>query len=127
MKELIKLFLELNPKPSDQQVHALALALGVDKEYLESVFYSMLSKNLDRMESRTHARLKAKKLQALTEDERVLEDDYDDNATPVEDLILNDGEQSDAEDQSIQDSTNDDGTLMPVDDQQVLFNDGELE
>lgn len=36
LQELIALFLKINPQPSDQQFHALAEAVGVDKETLES-------------------------------------------------------------------------------------------
>lgn len=126
LKDLIRIFLELNPKPSDQQVHQLAFSLGMDKESLESVFYDMLSDCQDNEDmSRIESSVK-KRLRALSEDELVLEDEYDDASTPSEDIVLNDGEQTPTEDQSIQDTTNNDGTLVPVDDQQVLFDDGEL-
>lgn len=42
LQELISLFLKINPEPSDQQFHALAEAVGIDKETLESVAYEML-------------------------------------------------------------------------------------
>lgn len=42
LARLIELFLQMNPEPSDQQFHALAEAVGVDKETLESVAYEML-------------------------------------------------------------------------------------
>lgn len=43
--QLITLFLEINPKPSDAQFHALAEACGVDKETLEAVAYQMLAEH----------------------------------------------------------------------------------
>jgi len=42
LAHMIELFLQVNPEPSDQQFHALAQALGVDKETLEAVAYEML-------------------------------------------------------------------------------------
>lgn len=42
LKQLIALFLETNPEPSDAQFHAFAASLGVDKETLEAVCYEML-------------------------------------------------------------------------------------
>lgn len=44
---LIRLFLHLNPEPSDEQVHSLAYSLGLSKEALEELIYSMLSDELD--------------------------------------------------------------------------------
>ena len=43
MKDLIKCFLSINGSPSDQQIHQLADAVGMDKETLESAIYEMLS------------------------------------------------------------------------------------
>ena len=50
LQELIALFLKINPQPSDQQFHALAEAVGIDKEELESIAYSMLSEAEDLLE-----------------------------------------------------------------------------
>ncbi len=50
-EEIIALFLKINPNPSDQQFHALAMALGTDPETLESVSYSMLSNAEDLLEN----------------------------------------------------------------------------
>lgn len=50
LQELISLFLKINPEPSDQQFHALAEAVGVDKEELESVSYSMLGEAEDLLD-----------------------------------------------------------------------------
>jgi hypothetical protein len=43
LQELIALFLKINPRPSDQQFHALAEAVGVDKETLEACAYAALA------------------------------------------------------------------------------------
>lgn len=43
--QLITLYLEINPTPSDAQFHALAEACGVDKETLEACAYQMLAEH----------------------------------------------------------------------------------
>lgn len=45
--QLLEAFLRLNESPSDEQIHALATALGTDPETLESKIYSMLADVLD--------------------------------------------------------------------------------
>lgn len=55
LQELIALFLKINPQPSDQQFHSLAEAVGVDKETLESLSYSMLADAEDLLEDPTEA------------------------------------------------------------------------
>lgn len=55
LQELIALFLKINPQPSDQQFHALAEAVGVDKETLESLSYGMLADAEDLLEDPTEA------------------------------------------------------------------------
>lgn len=45
-EKLLSLFLEINPAPTDAQVHNLADALNVDHEELEAVVYRMLSRSL---------------------------------------------------------------------------------
>jgi hypothetical protein len=55
LQELIALFLKINPQPSDQQFHALAEAIGVDKETLESLAYGMLADAEDLLEDPTEA------------------------------------------------------------------------
>lgn len=42
VETLVWAFLALNPNPTDDQVHALAHAVNMDKETLESVFYKLL-------------------------------------------------------------------------------------
>lgn len=43
----MRLFLKLNPEPSDEQVHSLAYSLGLSKESVEELIYSMLSEYID--------------------------------------------------------------------------------
>lgn len=43
LADLVQRFLLVNPKPSDQQFHAFAESLGVDKESLEAIAYQLLS------------------------------------------------------------------------------------
>jgi hypothetical protein len=50
LHELIVLFLQVNPEPSDDQFHALAHALGVDKETLEACSYEMLGDEIQHEE-----------------------------------------------------------------------------
>jgi hypothetical protein len=50
LHELIVLFLQVNPEPSDDQFHALAHALGVDKESLEACAYEMLGDEIHHEE-----------------------------------------------------------------------------
>jgi hypothetical protein len=45
LQEMICLFLKINCTPSDEQFHALACALGVDHETLESISYAMLAES----------------------------------------------------------------------------------
>lgn len=45
---LIEAFLTINPEPSDQQFHALADALAVDREVLEAVSYKMLGDEIEQ-------------------------------------------------------------------------------
>lgn len=56
LKQLITLFLESNPEPSDQQFHSFAESLGVDKETLEAVAYEMLGGEIqhEKDEGDTH-------------------------------------------------------------------------
>jgi hypothetical protein len=47
LRELLTLFLQINCEPSDDQFHALAHALGVDKESLEATAYEMLGDEIE--------------------------------------------------------------------------------
>lgn len=43
----LRLFLKLNPEPSDEQVHSLAYSLGLSKEAVEELIYAMLSEYIE--------------------------------------------------------------------------------
>jgi hypothetical protein len=45
--QLLEAFLRLNDSPSDEQMHSLASALGMDSEALESTIYSLFADVLD--------------------------------------------------------------------------------
>lgn len=47
LRQLLTLFLQINCEPSDDQFHALAHSLGVDKESLESIAYEMLGEEVE--------------------------------------------------------------------------------
>ncbi len=112
LQELITLFLKINPEPSDQQFHALAEAVGIDKEELESIAYSMLSEAEDLLDDEdapmvakvnAAARLHAADAQDVLDDPTVDPDDL-----PLTDVALNDGDPTD-DDLGMQDETFDDG------------------
>ena len=151
IRELIAIYLQLNPEPADEQVHALAAALAVDKEALESVFYEMLGDAVEGEDEPgfvSSFQIKAsQRMQAgITEvsedggqgdvgpslDQRVREGDYDENEVPVNDLMINDGPlaMEDA-DTGFQEELKDDGFVTEdldmgnaVTTQDVLQNDG---
>jgi len=112
LEELITLFLKLNPNPSDQQFHALAEAVGVDKETLESISYKMLGEAEDLLEETISASLihrinASARVHADSED--VLDDpDLDPDDLSLQDVALNDGDPTD-DDLGMQDETFDDG------------------
>jgi hypothetical protein len=133
MRELITLFLEINPEPSDQQFHALAMACGVDHESLEAVAYAMLGEA-------EHGEVYASSEEdddgdavgdeGLSDAQDVLDGDYDPNTTKTDDLMLNDGLPA-GEDSTalLQDSTLNDGvssgdTGAGLADQSLLYSDG---
>ena|ERR1700682_263601 len=123
LREIITLFLKINPEPSDQQFHALAMACGIDHESLESTAFSMLG------ESEHGDELYASET-GLSDAQRVLDGDYDPDLTSTSDLMLNDGFPA-GEDSTalLQDSTLNDG-VSPGDsgagiaDQSILYSDG---
>ena len=110
IKQFITLFLEFNPKPADAQVHALASALGVDKETLEAMIYHMLAE--------------CQQVRAgLPKETRVQEGDYDEHSTGYRDIAINDGLLDSAPITDLQDALADDGS---VDVQQIQDEQGAL-
>jgi hypothetical protein len=112
LEELITLFLKLNPNPSDQQFHALAEAVGVDHETLESISYKMLGEAEDLLEEPISASLihrinASARVHADSED--VLDDPAKDpDDLSLQDVALNDGDPTD-DDLGMQEETFDDG------------------
>ena len=108
IKQLVQIFLQINPEPSDDQVHNLAYALGIDKETLEAEMYEMLSDCVECTADRICA---AHRLLSASEFEEVLTDEL----KPIEIrdslMTVNDGETDDIHNQDIQDATESDGGL----------------
>lgn len=147
IRELIAIFLQLNPEAADEQVHQLAAALAVDKEALESVFYGMLGDAVggDQVSAfviqaarRMHAGLAevyedgAESDVGLSQDTKVRQGDYDENEITVDQTMINDGELSmDDPDTGFQEETRDDGVIDEDSDlgngtstKDLLINDG---
>lgn len=117
IKQFITLFLCLNSRPSDEQVHALASALGCDHASLEAVMYRMLASQPDTTP-------------VLADSQEVTEGLVDPDQTPINDLASNDGDTQD-EDPGLQEVLTDDGTAvddkglgLSTTDQDVLSDDG---
>ena len=110
LQQLIAAFLKVNPNPTDQQFHALAMAANIDHETLEAISYSMLA---DDQGSETQQQVQggnpAPSENRLSEQQQVLDGDYDPNTTTPNDLLLNDGGTDSSSLQLNQDSTYDDG------------------
>ena len=77
----IKYFLALNPRPSEEQVYCLKFSLGIsDFEYP------------DFAQAVMQASVRKCRVCALTEGERVLNNDYDPALTDTDNLLINDGD-----------------------------------
>jgi hypothetical protein len=123
LTRLIVAFLALNSKPSDAQVHGLAESVNTDHETLEAIMYEMLADSKETVVATGDT--------GLSEQQEVLDGDYDPNTTSPDDLILNDGApEGTSNQQQTQDSTLDDGVGaddVGVDvsgDQEALIDDG---
>ena len=111
-RNIITLFLQLNPTPADAQVHALAAALGVDKEELESVFYEMLAEKEKVVGFRVEAatRLGILTLAEAGDSQEVLDSPtLDPDNMSLDDVSMNDGDPTD-DDLGMKAETDDDGT-----------------
>jgi len=113
LQQLISLFLKVNPNPSDEQFHALAFSVSIDHETLESISYSMLSE-AEGDQTQAPPPVQASKEppdeSQLSEQQQVLDGDYDPNETSPNDLLLNDGAPE--------------GTSNIQESQDALYNDG---
>ena len=137
LEELIALFLKVNTKPSDQQFHQLAAAVGIDHEELEAISYRMLSE-AETNEPVTayrklHERINAAEVDAeedLSDAQDVLDGEYDPNTTQTNDLMLNDGLPASSDStQLLQNDTLNDGVSSGdvgsgIAEQSTLYSDG---
>lgn len=135
LRQLLTLYLRINPDPSDEQFHNLAYSVGVDKEYLESISYEMLAESPEIEASSTHSEegievptgtapevFRVQEVDAdvdapgddrLSEQQDVLDGDYDPFTTSPDDLILNDGAPAGTSSiEENQDATYDDGVSV---------------
>jgi hypothetical protein len=93
---LIVNFFDLNPTPADAQIHALAGAIGVDKETLESVIYKMFGEQqhgeqtaiLDPEQTSSEDPIPQ---YATTMVDRLLQDDIDPEDAPTNRVTTTDG------------------------------------
>jgi hypothetical protein len=112
LQELIALFLKINPNPTDDQFHALAASISLDHAVLESVAYQMLSEaeNGNPSVAPVQASKDSPDESQLSEQQQVLDGDYDPNMTSPDDLMLNDGAPEGTSNiQQTQDALYDDG------------------
>ncbi len=109
LSEFLTTFLRINPRPTDQQFHSLAFAVNVDHEELESVAYAMLGSEVSETNNALAGNA-APSEGTMSEQQKVLDGDYDPNITSPDNLMLNDsapGRESDS--RGVQDATLDDG------------------
>lgn len=121
LKQLLEIFFQCNPEPSDEQFHDLARSLGMDPPTLEAISYKM---NAEAEGA------EAGLLLGASEAEDVLDGDYDADTTSPDLLMLNDGEPAGTADDGNQDALRSDGVGpndfgVDVDgEQSVLHDDG---
>jgi hypothetical protein len=107
LSEFLTFFLRLNPRPTDQQFHSLAFSVNCDHAELESVAYAMLG---DELEETQNALAVTAAQPPRSEQQKVLDGDYDPSITSPDNLALNDGAPDRDNDSSgIQDATMNDG------------------
>lgn len=87
-------FLKVVPNPTDDQVHTLGEALGVDYQELERQMFADLAhyqRGEEPVEDRTIVESMVRRVLAYTKDEAVLEGVVPDDEIPNDQLYLNDG------------------------------------
>lgn len=124
LEQIIDCFLLINPSPSDAQYHAFAEALGVDKETLEAILYRMHGEVVQEEEGGINS---IQRLSALSDDQLVIQDDYDPAVTPDEQIVLNDSYTDPSISTDVQELLYDDGVEDDNNLDDVLTNDGEPE
>jgi len=157
LQQLLVVYLRINNSPTDEQFHNLADAVGTDKETLEAIAYKMLAET-DEVEgiptvhaTSTHsevgfemceddcddpyllieAEVDAPGDAPQSEQQDVLQGDYDPFTTSTDDLALNDGAPMGTSSiEENQDATLDDGVASDdtgigvSSDQSSVYNDG---
>lgn len=131
LSQFLTIFLRLNPRPTDQQFHSLAFAINIDHETLESVAYAMLGDEVGGETQNALAGNSAPSEGKMSEQQKVLDGDYDPSITSPDNLALNDGAPNrESNSRGVQDATLDDG-VAPDDeglginsDKSALISDG---
>lgn len=109
LADLLTLYLRVNPRPTDQQFHSLAFSINVDREELEALVYAMLGDEVQEAQPAVAGNGLPSE-SGRSEQQKVLDGDYDPNITSPDNLALNDGAPDRSGDsRGIQDSTLNDG------------------
>lgn len=97
LENFVRCFLLLNPSPTEEQVHALASAIGLDKESLEAVIYAMLGDTINMDDEGLESTEESgTENQAAGPNSQVLMDDGEtDYADPDKFALVMDGEPDD--------------------------------
>lgn len=119
-RKIIKCMLDINPKPTDEQFHALAEAINVDYQELESLAYTMLAEH--ERENAVEV-LAAPEALDLSHSERTLSGRGDEDFMPYYDAALNDGSTDTTSIEILQDAMHADGGFTPFN-QDPLKDDG---
>lgn len=110
LTEFLTIFLRLNPRPTDQQFHSLAFSINIDHEELESVAYAMLGDEVGGETQNALAGNSAPSEGKTSEQQKVLDGDYDPSITSPDNLALNDGAPGgESNSRGVQDATLNDG------------------
>lgn len=125
LEQLIDCFFQINPHPADAQIHALAGAVGVDKETLEAVIYKMFGEQNSNQNPalsapaiaswvqarRLTARARPLAVYSASMTDRILQDAICEDVAPTN--PLNDGSHSVLKDEMIKEITFSDGAPIP--------------
>jgi hypothetical protein len=110
LSQFLTIFLRLNPRPTDQQFHSLAFSINVDHETLESIAYAMLGDEVGGETQNALAGNAAPSEGKTSEQQKVLDGDYDPSITSPDNLALNDGAPDrESNSRGVQDATLNDG------------------
>lgn len=85
-------YFRLNPKPTDEQFHSLAYSINIDHEALEAIVYEIVGDQVAPTQpTQATAGNPSPSETRLSEQQKVLDGDYDPNVTSPDNLLLNDG------------------------------------